>query len=421
MNSEPHSFEKVEFPDWEYFLEASDYDVDKKNSARITIRWFLGWCRKQGIGICRAHAVDFLRTVRKEKKPTAAVFEIWRTNLLWFFENADSRASTDSILKTTRIISDWERRLVGKIRQEGKSYRTEQAYLHKCRHFLGFLRKSDVDGLRIEDIEAYMDHLSVDLNRSIATQRQALNAIVYLFRNLLGVEVPEDLKFKRASAKAKLPVVLSRSEVQKVFSHLQGTWLLMGQVQYSAGLRIGELMSLRIKDVDFGQGNLIVVRGKGAKDRRTLLAESLLGKLEEQIFRLRDLYAQDREADIPGVFLPPAVENRFPNAGKQWEWQWLWPSKNLSVDPRTGIERRHHLIERTYNNKLKHAGVQANLGKVVSSHVLRHSFATHLLEDGVDIRSVQDLLGHKSVETTQIYTHVMRKPGMGVVSPLDRM
>lgn len=424
MKSEQNQNERIHFPDWDYVLLSSDLPEDQKKSIKITILWYLGWCKKQRIGVNRKNAVEFLLGVRREKQPSGSVFESWRKNLLWFFENAGSGDAVKTTLQETTVFNEWERTFIGKIRQQGKSYRTEQTYLTQCRRFLGYLENKTIDDLRIPDIESYMTHLAVDQKRSVATQRQALNAIVFLFRNMLQVEIPEDLQFERAAAKAKLPVVLSRVEVNKVFSQLEGTHLLMAQLQYSAGLRISELIRLRMQDIDFEQGVVIVRRGKGGKDRSTLLADSLREGLERHIERLRPLFEEDRKNGVAGVFLPPSVENKHPKAGEQWGWQWLWPSKQLSIDPRSEdqlLMRRHHVADRGYGKQLKLAAKHAGLRKNMSPHVLRHSFATHLLEDGADIRTVQDLLGHKSVETTQIYTHVMRKPGMGVVSPLDRM
>jgi integron integrase len=266
-----------------------------------------------------------------------------------------------------------------------------------------------------------LDFLALEKALSVATQRQALNAVVSFYRLVLGLTVDENLRFERASAKGKLPVVLSRNEILRLFESFEPAFLLMAKVQYSAGLRVSELLRLRVKDIDFEQGFIVVRRGKGGKDRKTLLAENIVEDLKMHLKRLGDLFEDDSESGLAGVFLPSAVENRFPTAGKQWEWQWLWPSKRLSKDPRSGLVRRHHVMARPYGKQLAEASRKAKIAKTVTPHVLRHSFATHLLEGGTDIRTVQDLLGHKSVETTQIYTHVMRKPGVGVVSPLDGM
>jgi integron integrase len=281
--------------------------------------------------------------------------------------------------------------------------------------------KTDPETCRIEDLEAFLSYLSVEQCRSVATQRQALNALVFLYRDFLGIPIPEELSFKRCAAKAKLPVVLSLKETEALLKQMEGTYSLMARVQYSAGLRISELIRLRIKDVDFDQGYIIVRRGKGGKDRKTLLSTSLVGELRSRLERLKGLFELDRAEKVAGVALPEAVEHKYPGAGIRWEWQWFWPSSKLSTDPRSGVIRRHHVMERQYGKTLKHAGELAGLAKPITPHVLRHSFATHLLESGADIRTVQDLLGHQSVETTQIYTHVMRKPGVGIVSPLDRL
>jgi integron integrase len=193
----------------------------------------------------------------------------------------------------------------------------------------------------------------------------------------------------------------------------------MAELMYGSGLRLLELLRLRVHHIDLTRHQLRVFGGKGDKDRVTVLPEQLVGQLREHLDRLRTLYAEDRSADLPGVWLPEGLARKYSKAGESWEWQWLFPSRELSVDPVTKVRRRHHLIDSTFQNSVRRAGQVARIDKRVTPHVLRHSFATHLLESGVDIRTVQDLLGHESVETTQIYTHVMQKPGLGVRSPLD--
>ena len=216
-----------------------------------------------------------------------------------------------------------------------------------------------------------------------------------------------------------MPVVLSRVECQRLMNALTGTMRLMAELMYGSGLRLMELLSLRVKDVDLDRRQLIIRQGKGGKDRVTVLPESLAERLLAHIERLRDIQAQDRKACWPGVWLPEGLERKYPKAGESWEWQWLFPSRQQMRDPRTRLLRRHHVLDATFQNAIKKAALRAGLNKRVSPHVLRHSFATHLLESGTDIRTVQDLLGHKDVATTQIYTHVMKKPGLGVKSPLD--
>jgi integron integrase len=223
----------------------------------------------------------------------------------------------------------------------------------------------------------------------------------------------------RARRGKKLPEVLSKEEMRRFLALTEGTNGLMLRLLYVAGLRLTECIRLRVKEVDFDRGVLMVRDGKGGKDRVVMLPESTRAGLGQHIERLRVLWEQDRAAEVDGVWLPDALDRKYPNAGKEWGWQWVFPAKSLSVDPRSGRTRRHHLSDNTLHKAVKLAAQRAEIAKPVSAHTLRHSFATHLLENGVDIRTVQDLMGHSSVETTQVYTHVMQKPGLGVRSPLD--
>jgi integron integrase len=217
----------------------------------------------------------------------------------------------------------------------------------------------------------------------------------------------------------RVPVVLDRAECERLFEALEGTPRLMAQLMFGGGLRLTELLRLRVQDVDLERGQIIVRAGKGDEDRVTVLPERLLEKLRAHRERLRRLHVQDREKRLPGVWLPEALTRKYPQAGEQWEWQWFWPSRETMKDPRSGLRRRHHVLDATFQHFVRQAARRAQLDKKVTPHVLRHSFATQLLERGTDIRTVQELLGHKDVSTTQIYTHVMRKPGLGVRSPLD--
>ena len=214
-------------------------------------------------------------------------------------------------------------------------------------------------------------------------------------------------------------MVLSKAECARLFAELDGTTRLMAELAYGSGLRLMELLRLRVQHVDLERGQLRVSGGKGDKDRVTVLPAKLAARLQEHLARLRELHAADRAAGLPGVWLPEGLARKYPKASERWNWQWLFPSRETSVDPATKIRRRHHVIDSTFQNNIRWAAERAKLDKRVTPHVLRHSFATHLLDGGTDIRTVQELLGHASVETTQIYTHVMRKPGLGVRSPLD--
>ncbi len=269
------------------------------------------------------------------------------------------------------------------------------------------------------EVRAFLTHLAVNRKVAASTQNQALNAIVFMYREVIRRDPGEFGEFEPAKRPKRLPTVLTRDEVQRVLTHLSGTYGLMARLLYGSGMRLMECVRLRIKDVDLAAGTITVRSGKGDKDRVTILPDSLRGPLHEHIERLRGLHAQDREQNLPGVELPYAFAVTSPNAGVSWPWQWVFAARSPSRDPRSGIVRRNHVLEDGLQRAMKKAVELAKLSKRASCHTLRHSFATHLLEAGTDIRTVQELLGHSDVSTTQIYTHVMSKPGLGVRSPLD--
>jgi integron integrase len=269
------------------------------------------------------------------------------------------------------------------------------------------------------EVKGFLSELATRQRASASTQKQALNALVFLCREALGRPVGDLGGFVRGRQNRRVPVVLTRGECQRLFAALDGTPRLMAELMYGSGLRLMELLGLRIKDVDLERRQLTVRAGKGDKDRVTVLPESLVERLRAHRERVRGLHADDQRQGVPGVWLAEGLERKYPRAGEGWEWQWLFPSRQLMKDPRTGLRRRHHLLDATFQHTIRQAARRAHLDKRVTPHVLRHSFATHLLEGGTDIRTVQELLGHKDVATTQIYTHVMQKPGLGVRSPLD--
>ena len=241
-------------------------------------------------------------------------------------------------------------------------------------------------------------------------------------RGNFELELGEIGNFCRAKNRKRIPVVMSKLEVRRFFEQLSGKKLLMAQLQYAAGLRVSELVRLRVKDLDFERNQVVVRCGKGDKDRIAPLSERLVDHLQKHFLTVQQLFEDDQAVEgLAGVYLPESLARKYKHAGKDWRWQWVWPSRKLSTDPRSGLRRRHHVLDKAYQSTVRNAGIRAKLNKRVTTHTLRHSFATHLLEDGVDIRTVQDLLGHKNIETTQIYLHVMQKPGVGVCSPLDRL
>ncbi|MGC4073103.1 MAG: integron integrase [Nibricoccus sp.] len=314
--------------------------------------------------------------------------------------------------------ADWERDLITAVRRKGLLWRTEQTYRGWAAWFVTFLAPRSPYAGTGEDVARFLSMLAVENRAAASTQKQALNALVFLMHEALRRDLGA-FDFQRGRVRQKVLTVLTLEECQRLFEQLAGTSRLMAELMYGAGLRLKELLRLRVHHLDLERGQLQVYAGKGDKDRVTVLPESLREKLLEHLERLKRLFEVDRDTSLPGVWLPEGLDRKYANAGVTWNWQWLFPSRELLTDPRSGLLRRHHVLEGTFQNSIRAAAEAAKILKRVTPHVLRHSFATHLLESGADIRTVQELLGHQSVETTQIYTHVLKKPGVGVRSPLD--
>ena len=321
-------------------------------------------------------------------------------------------------------------RILGEMREAIRikhySYRTERSYLEWAKRFIDYtskVKKKDVRaaGLDSGDVKDFLSFLALTKRVSSSTQNQAFNALLFLFRDVMKTELGDLSKTVRAKRGQKLPVVLSSEEVQALFEQVNGLNLLILQLLYGSGLRLLELARLRVKDVDFGQ-DLIFVRGsKGDKDRTTVLPKTVKNMLEKHLAEVKKLHDKDLREGYGEVYLPDALERKYPNAAKEWGWQYVFPSSKLSVDPRSGKIRRHHISEKTIQNTMKEAVQKAGIVKHASVHTLRHSFATHLLMNGVNIREIQNLLGHKHVETTMIYTHVVRDMVNVPKSPLDNL
>ena len=309
----------------------------------------------------------------------------------------------------------------GKIRLKHYSIRTEQAYVDWIRRFILHFGKRHPRELGAANVEAFLTHLAVAGNVAASTQNQAKSALLFLYREVLETELPWLDNVERARAPKRLPVVLTREEVQGVLGRLTGTHWLIASLLYGAGLRIMEGLRLRVKDVEFSRKEILVRDGKGFKDRVTMLPAALAAPLAEHLKRVKALHEQDLAAGRGAVHLPYALERKYPGAARDWGWQYVFPSANLSEDPRSGIERRHHLQDQAVQRAMRQAVRDAGVNKPATPHTLRHSFATHLLEGGYDIRTVQELLGHADVSTTMIYTHVLNRGGRGVTSPLDRV
>lgn len=304
------------------------------------------------------------------------------------------------------------------------SLRTEQAYcgwivrfLRFCRERGGVWRHPKEMGAR--EVERFLSWLASEGKVAAATQKQALNALVFLYRQVLDVDLGNSIRPRRADKAARPPVVMTREETQAVLGQMEGTHGLMARLMYGSGLRLMECVRLRVRDVDLGQGRIYVREGKGAKDRTTCLPESVEGALGEQLKRVRALHEEDVADGFGAVWVPEALGRKYPRAAGEFGWRYLFPAHKRSRDPRSGMERRHHVMESGLQKAVKAAAQRAGLAKKVTCHTLRHSFATHVLEAGTNIRVLQELLGHADVKTTEIYTHVIQREAAGLRSPLD--
>jgi integron integrase len=307
-----------------------------------------------------------------------------------------------------------------RLRVKHYSIRTEESYLGWIKRYIYFNGKRHPKDLGARHIEAFLTHLAVDGKVSASTQNLAKSALLFLYREVLEIKLPWLDNITQAKAPRRLPVVLTVAETQAVLSRLSGSHALIASLLYGSGMRLMEAVRLRVKDVDFARREILVREGKGFKDRVTMLPEAVIEPLKAHLVKVRALHREDLAAGFGEVYMPFALDKKYPNAGREWGWQYAFPSKNLSVDPRSGKTRRHHLDEKGVQRAMKQAVRDAGLVKPATPHTLRHSFATHLLQSGYDIRTVQELLGHSDVSTTMIYTHVLNKGGKGVVSPLDR-
>jgi integron integrase len=307
------------------------------------------------------------------------------------------------------------------LRMKHYSRRTEQAYARWVVRFIRFHGLRHPSGLGADEIRGFLSHLAVSGRVAASTQNQALAALLFLYRHVLGVDLPRIDDVVRAKRPARIPVVLTREEVSKVLAELSGTPRLVAGLLYGSGLRLLEALRLRVKDLDFEMHQITVRDGKGQKDRLSMLPLQLEPGLREHLDRVRERHRRDLRSGGGEVYLPFAFDRKNPGAARSWSWQYCFPARSLSTDPRSGAVRRHHLAESTIQHAMRGAVRAVGITKPATCHTLRHSFATHLLEDGYDIRTVQELLGHADVRTTMIYTHVLNRGGLAVRSPLDRV
>lgn len=422
----------ISFPQWKVALAASDLSETTRHRFEREIITFLHSCKQlhspASVAMIKSYLTDPLR---QGQSPS-------RDALRWFYRASLAAPATPPDTRPARparppfrpavpppAASDtgstpWESALIQAIRSRHFLWRTEETYRRWAAQFAAFIAPRTPYAASAAEVGAFLDRLALEKRSSASSQKQALNALVFLMQEALGRELGE-LKFRRATKPPRVPTVLTRDECTRLFCRLDGTTRLMAELMYGAGLRLMELLRLRVHHLDLPRGQLRVLGGKGDKDRVTVLPERLVPPLRLHLDRLRELFREDRARGLPGVWLPEGLARKYQRAGETWEWQWLFPSRETSRDPVSGLHRRHHTLDGAFQNAVRRAASAAGIDKRVTPHTLRHSFATHLLEGGTDIRTVQDLLGHQSVETTQIYTHVMQKPGLGVRSPLDAL
>ncbi len=393
-------------------------DVSKRDIETIgfSVNWFESWRLAKGLEPTRDVAARFWREAVLIKQRASWQVDQWAEGIRWYLnwieickrECKDYRSLPERMKEAVKRVGA----------RRGLAYTTRKTYGGWVARF-GASIKTASEAKDTELAREWLTKLVSETKVSFSTQKQALNALVFFYKEVCGMD-EVDLGVRMRKRQKRMPVVLTKSEVMKLISKVEPKYRVKAKLQYGAGLRVAELVSLRIKDVDIGRGVLTVRSGKGGDDRTTIIPENIKQELTKQLGYARDLYEADRAAMANGVCLPMALGRKMPNAGKEWGWFWLFPNDQESIDPESGIKRRHHVHASVYGRAVTKAAKLAEVDKHVTTHVLRHSFATHLLEAGTDIRTIQSLLGHADVNTTEIYTHVaVGQNGCGVRSPLD--
>ncbi len=407
-------------------IEFNDFLVQKCNIKEEHVKYHVFWlneyvkyCNENELNLQPDFIKQYLQILSKR-------YEDWQVKqaeetlkYFFYFQSAKNR---NYIEVRANYSKDWltlfnETKNV--IRLKHLSYSTEKIYISWIKKFCLFLNSKPVNKVTTDDIRNFISSLAVDRKRSASSQNQGFNALIFLYKNVMHKD-PGDLSSTiRAKSGVRVPVVMTVDECMNVIGHLDGIYKLMAKIIYGGGLRLAECIRLRIQDIDFERCVITVRSGKGDKDRETLLPESIVENLQIHIAEIRLLYDNDRENRVEGVNMPEGLGYKYKNAATEWKWFWLFPLKNLSVDPRTALVRRHHVQPISLQKQVKKAVDAACINKRASVHTFRHSFATHLLEAGYDIRTIQELLGHVNVQTTMIYTHIAKRNKLGVISPLD--
>jgi integron integrase len=416
-------------PEFQKFLIEKDL-VPQKN-VQFFAHWvnrFIGFARDKEIDSSsyqKAAIIEFLDTLRSDER-----IRDWQLRQaddalrLYYFHYLGISGNS---ISSTAFFNDFPslmNEVIRMIRLLHYSYSTERAYKQWIERFIKYSLQpagKTIADVNSQDFRDFLSHLAVKQRVSASTQNQAFNAILFLFRQVLGKDTGQLDNTVRAKRGQKIPVVLSVEEIAKIFSHMADPNLLMAEIIYGSGLRIMELARLRVKDIDFEANTLSIRSGKGDKDRSTVLPVAVKERLRTHLEKVKSLHESDLAKGFGEVFMPDALSRKYPNAAKEWAWQYVFPSSKLSVDPRTGKVSRHHISDKTIQDPFKIALRKSGIPKHASVHTLRHSFATHLLQAGVNIREVQSLLGHKNVETTMVYTHVLRNMTNAPKSPLDSL
>ncbi len=396
--------------------------ANEKNHA-FYLHWvaqFYGFCGKHPEDDAEQAEVErYLSYLSKRKEDWQVRQASDAIQVYLFFKKKNQPLSDVKNKHADKAWVDVAEEMQNALRLRHRSFRTEQTYLGWVRRFYRFLNGRHPKAIDSQHVQDFMTHLAVEQKVAASTQNQAFNAILFLFRYVLDKPIDDIGSAVRAKRSTRLPVVLTKGEVDRLFTCMAGSGQFMAKVIYGCGLRLQECLQLRIKDVDFERSVITVRMGKGNKDRETVLPDSLKKEFLGHLKTVRLVYEKDRAINANGVQLPNGLERKYPNAGKEWNWFWVFPADKFSIDPVSKIVRRHHYYRGNLQRQIKQAGVDAKIPKRITVHTLRHSFATHLLENGYDIRTIQELLGHSNINTTMVYTHVARKNKLGVKSPLD--
>lgn len=408
----------------EKFISFKEYLIKfniREEHTKYYIKWinsYIGFCEKLDIEVDHTNINRYLNGLQK-------LYEDWQVkqaqsainHYLYFLET-----STNIEINNHDFDSEWQKlanEVHAVIRLKHLALTTEKTYIKWLRKFYLFVNGKKVEELTRDDIRNFISSLAVGRRISASSQNQAFNAILFVFKNVLQRDMGDLGQTIRAKTKIRVPVVMTKDECFRVIKAVDDKYKLLLKIIYGGGLRLTECVRLRIKDIDFERQVLTIRGGKGDKDRETLLATGVIEELQNHIDRIKMMYDQDRTDNITGVYMSEGLERKYPNAGKEWKWFWLFPAARLSVDPRSALVRRHHIKQNTLQSQVKKAVDVCCINKQASVHTFRHSFATHLLEAGYDIRTIQELLGHASVQTTMIYTHIAKRNKLGVRSPLD--